>query len=101
MAIYKDIEPFVKKAQYVLSENKDEIYADKYYREAFEICIEAIQKLPTADVQEVRYCRDCENFIELFNGAFCDEYGGYVEEKDFCSRGTFNCGAKMDGKDDE
>lgn len=55
-----------------------------------------IQKQPIADVVEVVRCKNCENYelMKATNSHFCNEFGGYVKDEDFCSRG-----AKMDGKD--
>ena len=47
-----------------------------------------------ADVEEVVRCENCKNYELMKSGNyhFCNEFGGRVTEKDFCSRGT-----KMDG----
>ena len=57
-----------------------------------------IDKIPTADVSEVVRCKNCKNYELMKSGNFhfCNEFGGRVTEKDFCSRGT-----KMDGKEVE
>ena len=54
-----------------------------------------IQKQPAEDVVEVVRCKNCENYelMKATNSHFCNEFGGYVKDEDFCSRG-----AKMDGK---
>lgn len=46
-------------------------------------------------MKELTYCKDCKNFI-LINTtqSICDEFGGYVDENDFCSRGE-----KCEGKE--
>ena len=46
------------------------------------------------DVSEVVRCKNCKNyeFMKSGNSPFCNEFGGYVTEKDFCSRAQ-----KMDG----
>lgn len=53
---------------------------------------------PTADVQEVIYCKNCKNYCKFENGAVvCEEFYRYTKDTDFCSRGTEKkCGAKMD-----
>ena len=53
---------------------------------------------PAVDVLEIVRCKDCKNYelMKSNNYHFCNEFGGYVTEKDFCSRGT-----KMDGKEAE
>ena len=55
-----------------------------------------IQKQPAEDVVEVVRCKDCKNYelMKATNSHFCNEFGGYVKDEDFCSRG-----AKMDGKE--
>mgnify|MGYP000182026488 FL=1 len=47
-----------------------------------------IQKFPTADVESVVRCKDCKHYehFDTYNKHFCNEYGGYVTENDFCSR---------------
>ena len=47
-----------------------------------------IEKQPTADVVEVVRCKDCRHYERstVHNEHFCNEYGGYVVENDFCSR---------------
>ena len=54
-----------------------------------------IQKQPAEDVVEVVRCKNCENYelMKATNSHFCNEFGGYVKDEDFCSRG-----AKTDGK---
>jgi len=48
----------------------------------------AIDATPTADVQEVLYCKNCKNYCKYsFDTAICEEYGGYIKPNDFCSRG--------------
>lgn len=53
-----------------------------------------IDKIPTAAVAEVVRCKDCKNYelMRSNNSHFCNKFGGYVTEEDFCSRG-----ARMDG----
>lgn len=43
---------------------------------------------PTADVAKIVRCKDCKHYELLTNcnKYFCNEYGGYVTENDFCSR---------------
>lgn len=52
-----------------------------------------IQKQPAADVVKVVRCKNCENYelMKATNSHFCNEFGGYVKDEDFWSRG-----AKMD-----
>lgn len=53
-----------------------------------------IDELSTVDVSEIVKCKDCKNYelMKSNNCHFCNEFGGYVTEKDFCSRAQ-----KMDG----
>lgn len=53
------------------------------------------EQVPTADVQEVIYCKNCKNYCKFANGdVVCEEFGGYIKDNDFCSRGE-----RKDGKD--
>lgn len=47
-----------------------------------------LQKLPISDVVEVIRCKDCRHYklFTEYNEHFCNEFGGYVVENDFCSR---------------
>ena len=40
-------------------------------------------------MREIVMCTNCKNYelMTCNNAHFCDEYGGYVTEEDFCSRG--------------
>ena len=40
-------------------------------------------------MKEIVMCKYCKNYelMSRNNGHFCNEYGGYVTEEDFCSRG--------------
>lgn len=42
----------------------------------------------TEDVIKVVHCKDCRHYeySTVYNKHFCNEYGGYVVENDFCSR---------------
>ena len=45
-------------------------------------------------MKEVILCKDCKNFIPINTTQYiCEEFGGYVDEDDFCSRGE-----KCEGK---
>lgn len=52
------------------------------------LIVSLIEKQPTADVVEVVNCKDCKHYehFTVHNKHFCNEYGGYVVENDFCSR---------------
>ena len=41
-------------------------------------------------MKEIIMCKFCKNYelMTCNNAHFCDEYGGYVTEEDFCSRGS-------------
>jgi len=72
--------------RYIDADNAKEIYLSKS-------ASEQLDRVPTADVQEVIYCKNCKNYCKFENGAVvCEEFGGYIKDTDFCSRG-----AKMDG----
>ena len=47
-----------------------------------------IDEQPTADIVEVVNCKDCKHYehFTVHNKHFCNEYGGYVVENDYCSR---------------
>ncbi len=48
-------------------------------------------------MKEVILCKDCKNFILINTTQYiCDEFGGYVDKDDFCSRGE-----KCEGKEKE
>lgn len=48
-------------------------------------------------MKEVILCKDCKNFIPVnTTRCICDEFGGYVDKDDFCSRGE-----KCEGKGEE
>lgn len=48
-------------------------------------------------MKEVILCKDCKNFIPVNTTQYiCDEFGGYVDKDDFCSRGE-----KCEGKGEE
>ena len=52
------------------------------------LIVSLIEKQPTADVVEVTRCKECRHFqhFKANNKHFCNEFGGYVVENDFCSR---------------
>lgn len=52
------------------------------------LIVSLIEKQPTADVVEVVNCKDCKHYehFTAHNKHFCNEYGGYVVENDYCSR---------------
>lgn len=58
------------------------------YATGWNSAIEIIKNAPTADVVEVVRCKDCKCYelMKSNNKHFCNEYGGYVVENDFCSR---------------
>ena len=64
-----------------------------------------INQFPTVEAKPVVHCRDCCCFCYMgsINKYFCEEFGGYVTAKDYCSRYTLknpNCGAQMDEEED-
>lgn len=67
--------------------------------------LEMIDNEPTVEAKPVVHCRDCCCFCYMgsINKYFCEEFGGYVTAKDYCSRYTLknpNCGAQMDEEED-
>lgn len=64
------------------------IFNNPEYANGWNSAIEIIEKAPTADVVEVVRCKDCRHYeyFTVYNKHFCNEYGGYVVENDFCSR---------------
>lgn len=50
--------------------------------------VDTFAEVPTADVIEVVRCKDCRHYKRFteYNKRFCNEFGGYVVENDFCSR---------------
>lgn len=48
-------------------------------------------------MKELTCCKDCKHFTPINSTQyFCDEFGSYVYENDFCSRGE-----KCEGKEKE
>lgn len=54
--------------------------------------------LAKGDFVEVVRCKNCKNYelMKSNNAHFCNKFGGYVTEEDFCSRCTPK-GQRMDG----
>ena len=50
--------------------------------------VSLVEKQPSADVVELVTCKDCKRYERsiVHNKHFCNKYGGYVVENDFCSR---------------
>ena len=48
-----------------------------------------LKRQPASDVSEVIRCKNCKKYeLMKSNGKhFCNEFGGFVTEEDFCSRG--------------
>ena len=47
--------------------------------------------------KDVKHCKNCKNFIPINTTQYiCEEFGGYVDEDDFCSRSE-----KCEGKEKE
>ena len=48
-----------------------------------------VKSQPASDVSEVIRCKNCKKYeLMKSNGKhFCNEFGGFVTEEDFCSRG--------------
>ena len=67
---------------------------NKYFNMGLKCAIRDVKSQPAADVTEVVRCKNCKNYKLMKSGNyhFCNEFGGRVTEKDFCSRAQ-----KMDG----
>lgn len=68
---------------------RPEAFARPEYAVGWNSVIEIIKNAPTADVVEVVRCKDCKCYelMKSNNKHFCNEFGGYITENDFCSRG--------------
>ena len=79
-----------------LKEGHDYIMQDRgispkrkwYEAVCFDRVRRAIEEEPTVDAVEVVRCKDCKCFEKMAsnNSYFCNVYGGYVKEEDYCSR---------------
>ena len=71
---------------------------NQYFTMGLRCAYRDAQRFPAADVSEVVRCKNCKNYELMKSGNchFCNEFGGRVTEKDFCSRAQ-----KMDGKEVE
>ena len=67
---------------------------NKYFNMGLKCAIRDVKSQPAADVTEVVRCKNCKNYelMKSNNKHFCEEFGGFVAEEDFCSRAQ-----KMDG----
>lgn len=51
-------------------------------------------------MKEVIFCERCKNFIPVNNTQYiCEEFGGFVNKDDFCSRGEKCEGNEKDGEE--
>lgn len=75
--------------------NRD-VFKNKSYADGWNAAVKILKEAPAVDVSEIVRCKDCKNYelMKSNNYHFCNEFGGYVTEKDFCSRAQ-----KMDGGD--
>lgn len=73
--------------------NRD-IFGNKGYADGWNAAVKVFKEASAVDVSEVVRCKDCQNYELMKSGNyhFCNEFGGRVTEKDFCSRAQ-----KMDG----
>lgn len=51
---------------------------------AMECAIEALKEHIAAE--KILHCKDCKNFVYAETYSYCEEYGGFVKESDYCSR---------------
>lgn len=87
---------YIDRTKLGIGECNREIFEDKSYADGWNAAIKILQEALAADVAEIVRCKDCKNYelMKSNNYHFCNEFGGYVTEKDFCSRAP-----KMDGGD--
>ena len=103
MAEYIDIEPLRKQMVEFKTAVKQFAKSSSFlkaYISGIDAVMEAIDKLPTADVQEVRHGRwECNYDRDAFYIVYvCSKCGRETLVKEnFCP----SCGARMDGKDGE
>lgn len=73
--------------------NRD-VFENKGYADGWNAAVKVFKEASAVDVSEVVRCKDCQNYELMKSGNyhFCNEFGGRVTEKDFCSRAQ-----KMDG----
>ena len=74
------------------------------YLDCVEDATEAINKMPTADVVEVRHGEWVEHFAFdcwHYDCPFCDDGYATKERDKYKPNYCHNCGAKMDGKGDK
>lgn len=71
--------------------------ASEFANDIRNAAMNAVNSVPTADVQEVVRCKDCKNAAVTFNNNFvCTILGKLMMPKDFC-----RYGAKMNGSEQE
>lgn len=65
--------------------NKATIYD---FVDGWNSAISILEKADVEDVVKVVRCMNCKHYkhFDTYNKHFCNEYGGYVTENDFCSR---------------
>lgn len=104
MAEYIEREAAIKfvKEQMAETNNKTSIIGScvtQTYDMAIRHAVALLRRVPTAYPKaEVVRCKNCKNYELMKSGNyhFCNEFGGYVTEKDFCSRAQ-----KMDGGEND
>lgn len=62
---------------------RPEAFVRPEYALGWNSAIEIIKNAPTVDVVEVVRCKDCK----CYKKHFCNEFGDYVTDYEFCSRG--------------
>ena len=97
MAEYKESKGLIAEIGVIISHIKRNPY-DSMDETKGTLCglahaIECIKSHPTADVVEVVFCKDCKNYeyMSSNNQYFCNKFGGYVTENDYCSRCERRC----------
>ena len=42
--------------------------------------------------KKILHCKDCKNFVDVETFSYCEEYGGFVKDSDYCSRAEIKGG---------
>ena len=76
----KELADLLKKA--------DENSSQKFITDYEDAILDNAEYLIANDVVPVVRCKDCKNYeyMSCYNQYFCNRFGGYVTENDYCSR---------------
>lgn len=83
-----------KEALEYFKRRKEQTELNDRVQQAEDLAIKALEKqmminkTPAVDATKVVLCKNCRYYeiSKEFNKPFCNEYGGFVFENDFCSR---------------